>query len=113
MGTLVEVLSDEKGIVWPKEVAPFGVHLVEISGGDEEVKTYADSLYTKLTDAGVEVLYDDRDVRAGEKFADSDLLGIPLRAIVSRKTLEQGKIETVDRKTGEVVMVDEQFLLQQ
>ena len=113
MGTLVEVLSDEKGIVWPKEVAPFGVHLVEISGGDEEVKTYADSLYTKLTDAGVEVLYDDRDVRAGEKFGDSVLLGIPLRAIVSRKTLEQGKIETVDRKTGEVVMVDEQFLLQQ
>lgn len=111
MGTIVETLSDEKGIVWPKEVAPYTIHLLEISSGEQEVKAAADALYQKLTEAGVEVLYDDRDVRAGEKFADSDLLGLPLRAVVSRKTLEAGKIETVERKTGTVEMVDEAFLL--
>ncbi|MFC1730658.1 proline--tRNA ligase [candidate division KSB1 bacterium] len=110
MGTIVEVLSDEKGIVWPEEVAPFKIHLIEIGGDDERVKTYADELYEKLTEAGVEVLYDDRDARAGEKFADSDLIGIPTRVVISKKTLEAGKVERVDRKTGEVEMVSESEL---
>lgn len=112
MGTLVEVLGDEKGMVWPEEIAPFQIHLVSLAGDDERVKAYADELYEKLTKVGVEVLYDDRDVRAGEKFADSDLLGIPTRIVVSQKTLEQGALEKVDRKTGETTMVKEEELFE-
>ncbi len=74
MGAIVEALGDEKGIVWPKEVAPFSLHLIALNTEDASVKAYADELYRKLNDAGVEVLYDDRDLRAGEKFADSDLI---------------------------------------
>ncbi len=111
MGTVVELLSDEKGIVWPKEIAPFAVHIVELSGGDEKVKAHTDALYENLVSAGVEVLYDDRDARAGEKFADSDLMGIPTRVVVSKKTLERGMVEKVDRKTGAVELVDESELL--
>jgi len=110
MGTVVELLSDEKGIVWPKEIAPFAVHIVELSGGDEKVKAHTDALYENLVSAGVEVLYDDRDARAGEKFADSDLMGIPTRVVVSKKTLERGMVEKVDRKTGAVELVDESEL---
>ncbi|MEX0651907.1 MAG: aminoacyl--tRNA ligase-related protein [Candidatus Paceibacterota bacterium] len=111
MGTVVELLSDEKGIVWPAEVAPFAVHLIEIGGDDEAVRAYAEALYKKLSDKGTLVLYDDRDARAGEKFADSDLVGIPKRVVVSKKTLETGELETVDRKTGAVEMVSEAELL--
>jgi len=106
MGTIVEVLSDEKGIVWPKEVAPFLVHLIDL-----RAKEAADALYEKLTSAGIEVLYDDRDARAGEKFADSDLMGIPYRVVVSEKTAASGKYEMKERKTGEVKMLDEKELL--
>ena len=102
MGLLVEKFADEKGIVWPEAVAPFAVHLVELSGGNDEVKKEADELYRELTEAKVEVLYDDRDARAGEKFADSDLLGIPLRIIVSQKSLQEGVYECVHRLTGKV-----------
>ncbi len=103
MGLLVEKFADDKGIVWPKDVAPFGVHLVELSGNDASIKEKADALYTELTGMGVEVLYDDRDARAGEKFADSDLMGLPLRVIVSKKGIEAGAFECVWRKGGEVV----------
>ncbi len=101
LGVIVETFADEKGIVWPKQVAPFSVHLVELSGGDGGVKAKADALYKELTDQGVEVLYDERDARAGEKFADSDLIGIPLRVVVGKKTLETGQYECVRRSTGE------------
>lgn len=102
MGVIVEALSDDKGIVWPESVAPFDVHLVELSGGNEEIKKEADELYRELTGAGVEVLYDDRDVRAGEKFADSDLMGIPLRVVASEKTVAAGTHECVERLTGKI-----------
>lgn len=103
MGLLVEKNSDEKGMVWSGEVAPFAVHLVELSGTDTSIKEKADTLCKELTDKGIEVLYDDRDVRAGEKFADSDLIGIPIRVIVSKKGIESGGFECVVRKTGEVL----------
>ncbi len=99
MGTLVEVFADEKGIVWPEAVAPFRVHLVELGNGNADVSSEAAELYRELTSAGVEVLWDDRDARAGEKFADSDLIGIPLRVVVSEKTLAAGKFECVERKS--------------
>ncbi|MDB5225350.1 MAG: putative prolyl-tRNA synthetase, prolyl-tRNA synthetase [Candidatus Adlerbacteria bacterium] len=100
MATVAELLSDDKGLVWPEEVAPFRVHLVSLANGNDDVVTEADELYRELTEAGVEVLYDDRDARAGEKFADSDLLGLPLRLVVSEKTLAAGKFECVERASG-------------
>ncbi|MEK7613232.1 MAG: aminoacyl--tRNA ligase-related protein [Patescibacteria group bacterium] len=102
MGTVVEVLSDEKGIVWPEAVAPYAVHLVELKGESDEVTKEAEELYRELSENGVEVLYDDTDRRAGEKFADSDLLGIPLRIVVSQKTLAEGKFECVHRSSGKI-----------
>lgn len=108
MGTVVETLSDEKGIVWPKEIAPFHVHLLSLS---EKTKEYADEIYTKLVFAGVEVLYDDRDVRAGQKFADSDLIGIPTRVVIGEKTLESKMLEIKDRATGKTKeLTFDQFL---
>lgn len=100
LGTIVETFADEKGIVWPESVAPFSVHLIEIVSDNEEVHKEAAELYRELGEAGVEVLWDDRDVRAGEKFADSDLIGIPLRVVVSEKTLAAGKFECVERASG-------------
>lgn len=101
MGTVVETLSDENGIVWPDEIAPFKTHLILLNSDDEDVKEYADDLYKKLSEKE-SVLYDDRDKSAGEKFSDSDLIGIPRRIIISKKTLEEEELEVKDRSTGEV-----------
>ncbi len=106
MGTVAELLSDDKGLVWPESVAPFKIHLLSLGQDDKALL-----LYQKLQDAGVDVLYDDRDVQAGEKFADSDLIGIPTRIVVSKKTLDSGKVEKTDRKTGMVEMISESELL--
>jgi prolyl-tRNA synthetase len=110
MGVIVEKFADEKGIVWPEEVAPFAIHLVELSNGSTKVKKYADDLYAALISKGMEVLYDDRDVRAGEKFADSDLLGIPLRVVISEKTMAENKVEIKERKTSEALLINEEEL---
>lgn len=112
MGTVVEVLGDDNGLVWPEAIAPFAVHLVDLSMGDKEVESYAESLYNDLVSQGVEVLWDDRDARAGEKFAESDLIGIPLRVVVSKKTIEGGTLETKKRTTGEVSMLSRAELIQ-
>lgn len=101
MGIIVETVSDEKGLVWPSSVAPYAIHLVSL-GKDDEVAKTADSLYAELVDAGVEVLYDDRDLRAGEKFAESDLLGLPKRIIVGKDAVSTGEFEVVDRATGAI-----------
>jgi prolyl-tRNA synthetase len=117
MGAIVEVLSDEKGIVWPESVAPFAVHLIEIAGkerGGEEksqASVAAENLYKKLTAAGVEVLFDDRDARPGEKFADADLIGIPYRVVVSEKTLAAGGVELKKRTEDATEIVTEEELL--
>jgi prolyl-tRNA synthetase len=105
MGTIAELLSDDKGLVWPENIAPFAVHLIAIFDKEGKVQGAADDLYTKLTQKGIEVLYDDRDASAGEKFSDSDLIGIPKRIVVSAKTLEKDSVETKDRKMGKVEMV--------
>ena len=111
MGTIVEVLSDEKGIVWPKEVAPFPVHLISISSGNAEVVAEADRLYELLAEHGIEALYDDRDIRAGEKFADADLIGIPVRMVVSEKTMSSGGVEVVARADGTTTMIPESDII--
>ncbi len=104
VGVLAEVFADEKGLVWPKEVAPFHVHLVRL-GVNEKTVEYADKLYASLQKANIEVLYDDRDLRPGEKFADSDLIGIPVRFVVSDKTVEQDKVEVKYRTKAESEMM--------
>ena len=97
MGVIVEKFADDKGLVWPEEIAPARVHLVQI--GKESVAA-ADELYDTLQQAGIRVLYDDRAARPGEKFADAELLGMPTRVTVSDRLLEAGEWEVVDRRTG-------------
>ena len=105
MGTIVEILSDEKGLVWPESVAPFDIHLISIEDKEGKVKKEADKLYEKLTKKGVEVLYDDRDIRAGEKFADSDLIGIPKRVVISEKTLKTDSVEVKNRGDEKIKII--------
>lgn len=112
MGTIVEVLSDEKGIIWPESVAPFMFHLIALGYDDPAVKEEADKLYHALRARGIEVLLDDRvGPSAGEKFNDSDLLGMPKRVVVSKKTIAAGMYELKDRKTGEVSQISHSQLL--
>lgn len=111
MGLIAEKFSDEKGLVWPDNIAPAKLYLVRI-GDDEKVMKVADELYEKLMSAGVEVLYDDRDVRPGEKFGDADLLGIPYRAVVSQKTIETGKHELKKRTSDENEVLDTNSIIE-
>lgn len=92
LGTIVEVCHDEKGMIWPASVSPFKVHLLSLKENEAAEKIYRD-----LRSQGIEVLYDDRDLQAGEKFADADLIGCPYRVVVSKKTLEVGSVEIKKR----------------
>ena len=97
MAALVEQSHDENGIVWPASIAPYDVHIVALPGGE----SIADQAAAAFAAAGRDVLLDDRaDARAGEKFADADLIGIPLRVTVGRKSLEDGAVDVRDRGTG-------------
>ena len=114
LGTIVEVHNDERGIIWPKSVSPFAVHLLELKSEKASVNKFAERVYKQLTKAGVEVLYDDRDVSAGEKFADADLIGITWRAVVSEKSLASGgagrtnvELKKRDSKTAKLVSLEE------
>jgi prolyl-tRNA synthetase len=105
VGAIVEACHDDKGIIWPKQVTPFHVHLVSLHSKDEamtaQVRAKADELERALEAAGLTVLHDDRaDVRAGEKFADADLIGLPLRLVLSEKSLAAGGAEWKERATG-------------
>lgn len=110
MGTVAEVFADEKGLVWPEAVAPFTVHLVRLGEGGEVMKA-TDELEKTLSAKGISVLYDDREASAGEKFADSDLLGLPYRVVVSDKTVAAGKWELKRRQSGEVEHLSTEELL--
>jgi len=112
MGTIVEVLSDERGIVWPAEVSPFDIHLIAITGGNSDISLEADRIYELLREHGVDVLYDDRDVRAGEKFADADLIGIARRLVVSERSVSEGSVELAERKGSAGVLVPESSLIE-
>lgn len=108
LGTIVEVLSDDKGMIWPSEVAPFLVHIVAL-GSDPKVFTEAEKIHEGLL-GEFESLFDDRkDISAGEKFADADLLGIPYRAVVSERSMKEGGIELKKRteEKGKVVSFEE------
>jgi len=104
MGAVVELNSDEKGMLWPENVAPFKVHLLSLGENEEAEKIYKD-----LLKKGIEVLYDDREISAGEKFADSDLIGIPYRVVVSKKSLAAGGVELKKRseEKSEIIKIGE------
>lgn len=109
MGTVVETLSDDKGIIWPESIAPFTVHLL-VLGEDEAVIAEANNYYEKLLQNNIEVFFDDRvGVSAGEKFADADLLGMPLRAVVSARSMKDGGIEIKKRteEKGEIISLED------
>jgi prolyl-tRNA synthetase len=97
MAAIVEQHHDEQGIQWPASVAPYDVHIVALPGLAEQ----AESLAGQLDAAGLDVLVDDRDARAGEKFADADLIGCPLRVTVGRKLAEDGTVDLRERTKGE------------
>jgi prolyl-tRNA synthetase len=107
MGTVVEVFHDDNGIIWPESIAPFKAHLIAVTGKDgEDVVKHADNIYQELQAAGIEVLYDDRKERStGEKFADSDLIGIPYRIVVSTKTLAENSVELKKRTQSDTELV--------
>jgi prolyl-tRNA synthetase len=97
MAAAIEQHHDQNGIIWPRELAPYDVHVVALAGADEIAGQAADALGA----AGFDVLLDDRDMRAGEKFADADLIGCPMRITAGKKSLEDGKVDVKDRATGE------------
>jgi prolyl-tRNA synthetase len=102
MACVVEAHHDDKGIAWPIEVAPYRVHLVAIGARKSpEVAAEAGALYARLTEAGVSVLYDDRDESPGVKFTDAELLGMPTIVTVSPRALAAGGVEVTDRASGE------------
>ena len=102
MGTIVEMLSDDKGIIWPEAIAPYKVYLVSIG---EQGAVEAERLYDELTAMGIEVLFDDRDERPGTKFADAELMGIPYRLTVSDRLVEQNKLELTKRLDGQTSLL--------
>lgn len=111
MGVVAEVLSDDKGLVWPESIAPYQIHLIQL-GEDEAVAGEAARIYDALRAVGVEVLFDDRSgVKAGEKFADADLLGIPNRVVVSSKTLQANSVEVKKRTEADAKLIPVQEFL--
>ena len=96
----IEQGADERGIVWPRALAPWQVHLVSLAKAGEAEREAADRLYEELRDAGAEVLYDDRDAGPGEKLTDAELLGCPLRVVVGRRGLAEGVVEATERAAG-------------
>jgi prolyl-tRNA synthetase len=103
--TIIETHHDDKGIVWPSQVAPYHAHLIALPATDDVVRGTAESLASELERAGVEVLYDDRDESAGVKFADADLIGIPLRVTVSKRNLKENAVEIKLRSSPESELV--------
>lgn len=101
IGAIIEASHDDDGIIWPESVAPFHAGLINLRAGDDACDSACDAIYQALSDAGIDVLYDDTGERAGAKFANMDLIGLPWQVIVGPKGLEKGQIELKNRKSGE------------
>ena len=101
LGAIIEACHDDNGIIWPEEVAPFKVGLINLRVGDAACDAACEDFYAKIQAAGVDVLYDDRDTRAGVKFADMDLIGLPWQVVIGPKGVANGIVELKSRKTGE------------
>lgn len=109
----VEQCSDDNGIIWPKNIAPFHVHLLGLNlDKDEDLAKKAEDLYLSLKEAGIEVLFDERKMSAGKKFADSDLMGIPVRITISNRSLENGGLEWKERNQSDSEMIAENDIIQ-
>ncbi|MBI4243100.1 MAG: proline--tRNA ligase [Planctomycetes bacterium] len=106
IASAIETHNDEKGIIWPKELAPFNVYLASINPSDKNIKKISQTLHDNFEMSGLSVLWDDRDTSAGVKFADADLLGIPVRVIAGKKLLENGKVDIKKRVDGQEVQVE-------
>ena len=106
MAAAIEQYNDSNGIIWPAAIAPYEVLVVPVNTKDEASTAKAEEIYSSLGEAGIEVIIDDRNERAGVKFKDADLIGYPLRVVVGPKTLANGEIEVKNRRTGEVKMLD-------
>ena len=102
----IEQNHDDKGIVWPRPLAPFLVDVIATNPDDETVRTAAEAVYAGLMEKGIEVIYDDRGERAGAKFKDAELIGFPLQVVAGSKKVKEGKVEVADRKTGEKTDVE-------
>ncbi len=100
VGAIIEASHDDNGIVWPESVTPFQVGLINLKAGDEKTTAACDDIYAKLQAAGIEVLYDDREGRAGQKFAEMDLIGLPWQVIIGPRGVDNGVVELKNRKTG-------------
>ncbi len=111
MGTIAEVMSDEKGLIWPEQVSPFDVHLINVSPDEEAAVKTADEFYEQLSDNNFSVLYDDRKAGIGEKLSDADLIGIKTQIIVGAKAVQSGEFEVKDRQTGSVKKMSEADIL--
>ncbi|HBN22310.1 MAG TPA: proline--tRNA ligase [Holosporales bacterium] len=111
VAAIIEASHDEKGIIWPESVAPFKIGLVNLRTSDEACDKACKEIYTTLTNAGVTVLYDDRDERAGVKFADMELIGLPWQVSVGPRGLKNGLIELKNRKTGEVIELSSEAMV--
>lgn len=111
MGVIVEHYADERGLVWPASVAPYQVYICSV-GEDELVKQEAANLYNQLCAHGVEAIYDDRDVRPGDKFADCELMGIPKRLVVSAKTLAEGGYELKNRNQEQITIIKKESVIE-
>ncbi|MEX2514841.1 MAG: aminoacyl--tRNA ligase-related protein [Candidatus Paceibacterota bacterium] len=110
MGTIVEIMAAEDGFIWPENIAPFRVHLLAL-GGSDDVRQAADGAYEALQSSGIEVLYDDRDASPGEKFGDSDLIGIPTQIVIGNQTINKDGVEVTNRldkdSTSEILPLSE------
>ena len=112
LAAIAEERADEKGLVWPMSIAPWHVYLCPLKLEEENVAFATDTIYESLSNAGIECLYDDRkNVSAGVKFTDSELMGIPLRIVVSPRSLANGEVEVSVRETGEKTMVKQSDLI--
>jgi prolyl-tRNA synthetase len=108
MGVIVEKFNDDKGILWPASIAPYTIHLTSLNTNDEAVVKRADAVYEQLLQSGIEVLYDERsDVGAGQKLAEADMIGCPIRAVVSTKTGEQIEVKMRNEKEARLMSLDE------
>ena len=106
LGAIAEIYHDKNGLSWPDEVAPFKLHLIPIDGEKKEVKVQAEALYQNLKKQGADILYDDREGKsAGEKFAEADLIGIPIRIVVSQRTLANNSVEIKERANKKIWLV--------
>ena len=106
LAAVIEQLNDSRGIIWPLSISPFFVNIIAINIEDDAVKSASDMIYDRLLKSGIEVMYDNRNVRAGVKFKDSDLIGIPVKLIVGKNYPENKTVELEMRKDGSKKTLD-------